>query len=370
MSRGRPGRPAHRRLLCPIKPLDKSANADGQRRRARPRRARPLAPLPPVRHRAAAAPAARRVRRHRPAAGVLLPTRTTRTARHEPATARPLRAEVESLLARVAHRGDLCAARARELLLAHRARPDPRGRLRHDPRRSRHRQERRLAPAGRAFVRASADVTVGASTIRRATWPTSIASWATSSPCACARTTAGAASRPCANAGSRIWRRPAAPVLLVDEAQEMSPAALCELRLLASARFDSQPLLCVVLAGDARLIEKLRREDLIPLGSRIRTRLATEHATREEIAGLPDHLLTSAGNASLMTPAAASHAVRSRRRQLPHPHHARRRTARRCAAKREAAAARREALPRGLRAARHTNHPPRGDPTLSRHATS
>jgi general secretion pathway protein A len=33
-----------------------------------------------------------------------------------------------------------------------------------------------------------------------------------------------------------------------------SPAALSELRLLASARFDSQPLLCVVLAGDARLI--------------------------------------------------------------------------------------------------------------------
>ncbi len=55
-------------------------------------------------------------------------------------------------------------------------------------------------------------------------------------------------------------------VLLIDEAQEMTPAALCELRLLASARFDSQPLLCVVLAGDARLIEKLRREELIPLG--------------------------------------------------------------------------------------------------------
>ena len=91
-------------------------------------------------------------------------------------------------------------------------------------------------------------------------------------------------------------------VLLVDEAQEMSPAALCELRLLASARFDSQPLLCVVLAGDARLLDKLRREELIPLGSRIRTRLATEHASREElIAGLA-HLLDGAGNAALMTP--------------------------------------------------------------------
>lgn len=92
-------------------------------------------------------------------------------------------------------------------------------------------------------------------------------------------------------------------VLLVDEAQEMSPAALCELRLMASARFDSQPLLCVVLAGDARLIDKLRREELIPLGSRIRTRLATEHASRDELLAGLNHLLAGAGNASLMTPA-------------------------------------------------------------------
>ena len=90
-------------------------------------------------------------------------------------------------------------------------------------------------------------------------------------------------------------------VLLIDEAQEMSPAVLCELRLLASARFDSQALLCVVLAGDARLIEKLRREELIPLGSRIRTRLATEHASREELLACLEHLLSGAGNSSLMT---------------------------------------------------------------------
>ena len=92
-------------------------------------------------------------------------------------------------------------------------------------------------------------------------------------------------------------------VLLVDEAQEMSPAALCELRLMASARFDSQPLLCVVLAGDARLIDKLRREELIPLGSRIRTRLATENASRDELLAGLNHLLAGAGNASLMTTA-------------------------------------------------------------------
>ena len=91
------------------------------------------------------------------------------------------------------------------------------------------------------------------------------------------------------------------PVLLIDEAQEMAPAVLSELRLMASARFDSQPLLCVVLAGDARLPDKLRREDLVPLGSRIRARLATEYASREELLACLNHLLAGAGNASLMT---------------------------------------------------------------------
>jgi type II secretory pathway predicted ATPase ExeA len=90
-------------------------------------------------------------------------------------------------------------------------------------------------------------------------------------------------------------------VLLVDEAQEMTSQVLSELRLLASSSFDSQSLLCIVMAGDARLIEKLRREELIPLGSRIRTRLATEFASRDELLACLEHLLAGAGNASLMT---------------------------------------------------------------------
>jgi type II secretory pathway predicted ATPase ExeA len=91
------------------------------------------------------------------------------------------------------------------------------------------------------------------------------------------------------------------PVLLVDEAQEMSVPVLSELRLMASAQFDSQPLLCVVLAGDARLPDKLRREELIPLGSRIRLRLPTEAASPEELRTCLDFVLAACGNADLMT---------------------------------------------------------------------
>ena len=92
------------------------------------------------------------------------------------------------------------------------------------------------------------------------------------------------------------------PVLLIDEAQEMHPAVLNELRLLSSTQFDSQTLLTVVLAGDARLSAKLRRDELLPLGSRLRTRLTMEYADRKELLACLKHLLASAGNANLMTP--------------------------------------------------------------------
>ncbi len=91
------------------------------------------------------------------------------------------------------------------------------------------------------------------------------------------------------------------PVLLVDEAQEMDPEVLSELRILSSADFDATSLLTVVLSGDGRLLELLRHEDLVPLGTRIRTRLITEVASREELLELLSHALSKAGNATLMT---------------------------------------------------------------------
>jgi general secretion pathway protein A len=91
------------------------------------------------------------------------------------------------------------------------------------------------------------------------------------------------------------------PVLLVDEAQEMAGDVLAELRILSSADFDATSLLTVVLAGDGRLLDLLRQEHLVPLGTRIRTRLNTEVASREELLDLLSHALETAGNATLMT---------------------------------------------------------------------
>lgn len=93
------------------------------------------------------------------------------------------------------------------------------------------------------------------------------------------------------------------PVLLIDEAQEMSADILNEMRLISSMQFDSRILLSVILAGDHRLNDKLRRDDLLPLGSRIRVRLQTEYASGEQLRETLSYLLEQAGNPHLMTTA-------------------------------------------------------------------
>jgi general secretion pathway protein A len=91
------------------------------------------------------------------------------------------------------------------------------------------------------------------------------------------------------------------PVLIMDEAQEALTPALSELRILASKDLDARQLLTIVFAGDARLPERLRTAELLPLGSRIRRRLVLEYASRDELLACLEHRLVAAGNPSLMT---------------------------------------------------------------------
>lgn len=91
------------------------------------------------------------------------------------------------------------------------------------------------------------------------------------------------------------------PVLLIDEAQEMPSSCLNELRLLASTHFDSRCLLTTVLCGDERLPERFRTRELLPLGSRIRTRLVLTPLDKGALRELLEHLLDRAGNPGLVT---------------------------------------------------------------------
>ena len=101
--------------------------------------------------------------------------------------------------------------------------------------------------------------------------------------------------------GEHIASTRCRPVLIIDEAQETLSTVFSELRILASKDLDSKQLLCVVFAGDARLPERFRSADLLPLGSRIRRRLTLDYASRDELLACLDHLLAAAGNPSLMT---------------------------------------------------------------------
>jgi len=67
------------------------------------------------------------------------------------------------------------------------------------------------------------------------------------------------------------------------------------MRHLSSARLDSHMLLTTVLAGDTRLLEKFRSDDLLPLASPMRVRLNLDRATPGELEACLRHCMTKAG---------------------------------------------------------------------------
>ena len=92
------------------------------------------------------------------------------------------------------------------------------------------------------------------------------------------------------------------PVILVDEAQEMNLSVFSELKLLSSADLDARSILTIILAGDNRLVSRLESPDLLPIASRIRSRLRLEGLNPKQLQEGLNHLLKNAGNPRLMTP--------------------------------------------------------------------
>jgi len=92
------------------------------------------------------------------------------------------------------------------------------------------------------------------------------------------------------------------PVLLIDEAQETNSLVMAELRLLASADLDSRSILTIILAGDQRLASRLEEPELLPIASRIRSRLRLEALPPKTLQECLNHLLKTAGNPKLLSP--------------------------------------------------------------------
>ena len=84
-------------------------------------------------------------------------------------------------------------------------------------------------------------------------------------------------------------------ILVVDEAQNLSPAVLEQVRLLTNLETAKQKLLQIILIGQPELRELLARTDLRQLAQRITGRYHLEPLTGEETAHYIEHRLKVAG---------------------------------------------------------------------------
>ncbi len=84
-------------------------------------------------------------------------------------------------------------------------------------------------------------------------------------------------------------------ILVVDEAQNLAPTVLEQVRLLTNLETAKQKLLQIILIGQPELRELLGRNDLRQLAQRITGRYHLEPLTREETAQYVEHRLRVAG---------------------------------------------------------------------------
>jgi len=91
------------------------------------------------------------------------------------------------------------------------------------------------------------------------------------------------------------YRAGETPVLIVDEAQNLSAQALEEIRLLTNLETSTEKLLQIVLSGQPELEEKLRHPQLRQLRQRITVRCRTSPLSLEETQGYITERLRIAG---------------------------------------------------------------------------
>src|SRR6202790_4808897 len=97
-------------------------------------------------------------------------------------------------------------------------------------------------------------------------------------------------------------------VLIVDEAQNLSPQMLEEIRLLTNLESSTEKLLQIVLSGQPELEQKLNQPQLRQLRQRITLRAKTRQLTLEETQGYIQERMRIAGaeNAEIFSPEAVA----------------------------------------------------------------
>lgn len=93
------------------------------------------------------------------------------------------------------------------------------------------------------------------------------------------------------------------PVLIIDEAQNLSFEVLEQIRLLTNLETDQRKLLQVVLLGQPELRDMLRRKELRQLSQRITARFHLDALNRDDVVRYVQHRLTVAGRSAPLFPA-------------------------------------------------------------------
>jgi general secretion pathway protein A len=106
-------------------------------------------------------------------------------------------------------------------------------------------------------------------------------------------------------------------VLVVDEAQRLSPQLLEEVRLLTNFETDKEKLIQVILAGQDELADILDRHDLRQLKQRVSTRLHIKPLTAEAIAAYIRYRWTRCSTAPVPFDAAAIAAIQGTSAGIP-----------------------------------------------------
>jgi len=99
------------------------------------------------------------------------------------------------------------------------------------------------------------------------------------------------------------------PVLILDEAHDLRPEVLAMLRILTNFDMDSRLVLSVVLAGQPRLRELLRREELDDMAKRLAHCATLRPLSRDETKSYIEHRCTIAGSVTVPFDDSATDAI-------------------------------------------------------------
>jgi general secretion pathway protein A len=107
-------------------------------------------------------------------------------------------------------------------------------------------------------------------------------------------------------------------VLLIDEAQDLSPDVLEQIRLISNLETDTEKLIHIVLMGQSELHEMLSRRDLRQLAQRVTARYHLSPLNREEVSAYIRHrLIVAGGDGKVTFTPSALRAVQRQSRGVP-----------------------------------------------------